>query len=123
MTTEIPPLPRNGAIQLTNMALAYQTMMDVVHHAGEGSPRLALFYGYSGYGKTVAAAYCAAEFDACYIVARSIWTQSTLLEAIADGTFGLMKRPADAGKGLDGVVRKESGYLNPASDILEGVQA
>ena len=47
----------------------------------------------------------------------------TLLEAIADGTFGLMKRPADAGKGLDGVVRKESGYLNPASDILEGVQA
>jgi beta-lysine 5,6-aminomutase alpha subunit len=43
----------------------------------------------------------------------------TLLDAIADGTFGLMKRPADAGKGLDGVVRKESGYLNPATDLLE----
>ncbi len=43
----------------------------------------------------------------------------TLLEAIADGTFGLMKRPADAGRGLDGVVRKESGYLNPATDLLE----
>ncbi len=83
MTTEIIPLPQGGAVQLTNMALAYQTMMDVVHHAGEGSPRMALFYGYSGYGKTVAAAHCAAEFDACYIVARSIWTQSTLLEAIA----------------------------------------
>jgi beta-lysine 5,6-aminomutase alpha subunit len=43
----------------------------------------------------------------------------TLLEAIADGTFGLMKRPADAGRGLEGVVRKESGYLNPATDLLE----
>jgi beta-lysine 5,6-aminomutase alpha subunit len=43
----------------------------------------------------------------------------TLLNAIADGTFGLMKRPADAGRGLDGVVRKSSAYLNPASDLLE----
>ncbi len=30
-----------------------------------------------------------------------------------------MKRPADAGRGLDGVVRKASGYLNPATDLLE----
>ena len=43
----------------------------------------------------------------------------TLLEAIADGTFGLMKRPADAGKGLDGVLRRAPGYLNPAVDLLE----
>ena len=42
-----------------------------------------------------------------------------LLDAIADGTFGLMKRPADAGRGLDGVVLKESGYLNPATQLLE----
>ena len=43
----------------------------------------------------------------------------TLLNAIADGTFGLMKRPADAGRGLDGVVRKAPDYVNPASDLLE----
>ncbi len=43
----------------------------------------------------------------------------TLLDAIADGTFGLMRRPADAGKGLDGVVRHAPGYLNPAVDLLE----
>src|SRR5215217_6461332 len=43
----------------------------------------------------------------------------TLLEAIADGTFGLMRRPADAGKGLDGVARRADGYLNPAIDLLE----
>jgi len=42
-----------------------------------------------------------------------------LLEAIADGTFGLMKRPSDAGRGLDGVAKKASGYYNPASEILE----
>ncbi|HEY6795591.1 MAG TPA: lysine 5,6-aminomutase subunit alpha [Kineosporiaceae bacterium] len=42
-----------------------------------------------------------------------------LLEAIADGTFGLMRRPPDGGKGLDGVARKAPGYLNPATDLLE----
>jgi len=42
-----------------------------------------------------------------------------LLNAIADGTFGLMRRPADRGKGADGVVVKADGYLNPASTLLE----
>jgi beta-lysine 5,6-aminomutase alpha subunit len=43
-----------------------------------------------------------------------------LLAAIADGTFGLMKRPPDAGRGLDGVARKAPEYFNPATEILEG---
>jgi beta-lysine 5,6-aminomutase alpha subunit len=42
-----------------------------------------------------------------------------LLEAIADGTFGLMKRPADKGRGLEGVARKAPDYWNPASEMLE----
>ena len=42
-----------------------------------------------------------------------------MLNAIADGTFGLMKRPADAGRGLDGVARKAPDYYNPASELLE----
>ncbi|GAA4443808.1 D-lysine 5,6-aminomutase subunit alpha [Actinokineospora soli] len=42
-----------------------------------------------------------------------------LLEAIAKGTFGLMKRPADAGKGADGVIAKADGYTNPATDLLD----
>jgi beta-lysine 5,6-aminomutase alpha subunit len=42
-----------------------------------------------------------------------------MLNAIADGTFGLMKRPADAGKGLDGVARRADGYLNPVADLLD----
>jgi len=43
-----------------------------------------------------------------------------LLAAIADGTFGTMKRPPDGGRGLDGVVRKAEGFCNPALDLLEG---
>jgi len=42
-----------------------------------------------------------------------------LLQAISDGTFGLMKRPSDAGKGLDGVVTCALGYDNPVSTLLE----
>jgi beta-lysine 5,6-aminomutase alpha subunit len=42
-----------------------------------------------------------------------------LLDAIADGTFGLMRRPADAGRGLDGVARKSGAYYNPATELLE----
>ena len=37
----------------------------------------------------------------------------TLLNAIADGTFGIMKRPADRGKGLDGVAKQERRLLQP----------
>ncbi|MDO9454617.1 lysine 5,6-aminomutase subunit alpha [Nocardioides sp.] len=42
-----------------------------------------------------------------------------LLDAIASGTFGLMKRPADAGRGLEGVAAKSSAYYNPATEILD----
>jgi beta-lysine 5,6-aminomutase alpha subunit len=45
-----------------------------------------------------------------------------LLTAIADGTFGITKRPADGGRGLDGVIERADGYLNPATEILEGHQ-
>jgi beta-lysine 5,6-aminomutase alpha subunit len=43
-----------------------------------------------------------------------------LLNAIGDGTFGIMKRPADRGKGLAGVARQEPDYCNPATELLEG---
>src|SRR5215475_5848026 len=46
----------------------------------------------------------------------------TLLEAIADGTFGLMRRPATAGKGIEGVVAHAPGYYNPATELMEASQ-
>jgi beta-lysine 5,6-aminomutase alpha subunit len=42
-----------------------------------------------------------------------------LLAAIADGTFGLMKRPADRGKGLDGVIERADDYDNAAITALD----
>ncbi|WP_433461378.1 lysine 5,6-aminomutase subunit alpha [Spirillospora sp. CA-128828] len=42
-----------------------------------------------------------------------------LLAAIAEGTFGITRRPPDAGKGLDGVVPRADGYFNPAIEILD----
>jgi beta-lysine 5,6-aminomutase alpha subunit len=42
-----------------------------------------------------------------------------LLTAIAEGTFGITKRPADGGRGLDGVIERADDYFNPASQILE----
>ncbi len=46
-------------------------------------------------------------------------TDDGLLNAIADGTFGITKRPADRGKGLDGVIVKADGYDNPAVTLME----
>ena len=43
-----------------------------------------------------------------------------LLPAIADGTFGITRRPTEGGKGLDGVVEQADGYWNPAVEALEG---
>jgi beta-lysine 5,6-aminomutase alpha subunit len=42
-----------------------------------------------------------------------------LLSAIADGTFGITRRPPDGGKGLDGVIERADGYVNPAIEILD----
>jgi beta-lysine 5,6-aminomutase alpha subunit len=42
-----------------------------------------------------------------------------LLAAVAEGTFGITRRPADAGRGLDGVVVRADGYFNPAAELLE----
>src|SRR5579875_832875 len=41
-----------------------------------------------------------------------------LLAAIAEGTFGVTRRPPDGGRGPDGVTEKAEGYFNPASEIL-----
>src|SRR5690348_8046316 len=47
-------------------------------------------------------------------------TAEGLLNAIAGGTFGVTRRPADGGRGLDGVIERAAGYFNPASEFLEG---
>jgi beta-lysine 5,6-aminomutase alpha subunit len=52
---------------------------------------------------------------------RQIGAQG-LLNAIGAGTFGVTRRPADGGRGLDGVVKRADGYYNPASERLEAAR-
>lgn len=65
-----------------NMSLALNTLHEAME-AGPGLPRIALFFGPSGYGKTVASAHAAAVTDAAYVQAREVWTAKSLLMAIA----------------------------------------
>ena len=59
--------------------------------------------------------------EAVQLLERILEHQHGLLDAIADGTFGLMKRPADGGRGLEGVARRSESYYNPATELLEDV--
>jgi len=56
--------------------------------------------------------------EAIDLLERIVADDAGLLGAIAEGTFGLMKRPADGGKGANGVITKAEGYINPANTLL-----
>jgi Cdc6-like AAA superfamily ATPase len=72
-----------GHAPLTNMSLLLSTLMDC-RESENPSARMGLYYGRSGYGKTVAAGFAAARTGAIYVQAQRIWTQKTVLEAIAE---------------------------------------
>jgi len=57
--------------------------------------------------------------DEAVALLRRISTEG-LLNAIADGTFGVARRPPGGGHGLDGVVTRADGYFNPVTEILDG---
>lgn len=75
--------PAPGLAQLTNMALALRTYLDC-QEAGPGEPRIGVLHGPSGYGKTVSMGFTAQRADAAYLEAKSVWTQRSLLLAIAE---------------------------------------
>lgn len=88
--------------QLTNMRLGLMTMLEC-QQAPEGSPRFGLFYGPSGYGKSVAAATVTARLDAAYVVAKTTWTQRSMLQAIAT-ELGIVRAAATADGMLDQII-------------------
>jgi beta-lysine 5,6-aminomutase alpha subunit len=57
--------------------------------------------------------------EAVDLLGRIVDHPEGLIQAIADGTFGITKRPADGGKGLDGVVELGPDAYNPALELLE----
>jgi DNA transposition AAA+ family ATPase len=75
--------PAAGHAQLTNMSLGLRTYLDCAD-AAPSLPRIGTFHGPSGFGKSVAMAFAAQRSGAAYVEAKSIWTQRSLLEAIAE---------------------------------------
>jgi Cdc6-like AAA superfamily ATPase len=73
---------RQGFAALTNMHLGLRTYLDC-EASGPGDPRIGLLYGNSGYGKSVSMAFTAQKNGAAYVEAKKVWTQRSLLEAIA----------------------------------------
>lgn len=57
-------------------------VMDQLMHRAPNMPGLGVFSGPSGYGKSIAAAHCANEYEAVYVECRSYFTQKSLLLAI-----------------------------------------
>jgi beta-lysine 5,6-aminomutase alpha subunit len=45
-----------------------------------------------------------------------------MLGAIEDGTFGDVRRRADEGRGMQGIIATEEGYFNPAVEIMQGAR-
>lgn len=112
--------PAAGHAQLTNMRLALKTYIDC-EEAGEGSPRMGLLYGPSGYGKSVASAFTASRTQAAYIEAKSIWTQRSILEAIAE-ELGIVRlersAPRILGQIIDQLNAEPRGLLIDEMDHL-----
>jgi beta-lysine 5,6-aminomutase alpha subunit len=99
---------------LSDRDLALQNVRYVVNAAGRLAEDFAPRPG--GFINARAARVLAESIE---LLERILEHDNGLLDAIADGTFGLMKRPADAGRGLEGVARKAPDYFNPATDLLE----
>jgi beta-lysine 5,6-aminomutase alpha subunit len=99
---------------LSDRDLALQNVRYVVNAAGRLAEDFAPRPG--GFINTRAARVLAESIE---LLERILEHDNGLLDAIADGTFGLMKRPADAGRGLEGVARKAPDYFNPATELLE----
>lgn len=71
----------NTTAPLQNVAL-FAELVDRAMNRAAHLPGLAIFYGPSGFGKSVAAAYGANKSRAYLVQVKSVWTQKTLCQAI-----------------------------------------
>lgn len=71
----------NTVAPLRNVS-ALVSLIDKVENRTPGLPGLAVFYGYSGFGKTTAAVYAANECDAYQVQMKSTWTQKKLCQSL-----------------------------------------
>lgn len=70
-----------GVAQVSNVAVCYEAL-ERVQSRHPSLPGIAVFYGRSGDGKSVAASYIANRLNAYYVQATSICTRKSFLESI-----------------------------------------
>ena len=73
--------PVNGIAQLRNVALCYQAVT-ATQNAHQYTPKLAVLYGRSGDGKSLATVFVAIRAGAYRVQVQSCWTKKYLLEMI-----------------------------------------
>lgn len=73
--------PVNNIAALANVGLCMDAMEKAVQRSRH-LPGIVSFFGYSGYGKSTAAAYVANRYRAHYIECRSSWNRSALAKHI-----------------------------------------
>jgi len=67
---------------LTNVSLTLQAV-ERAQRRSHGLPGIVVLHGPSGWGKSTAAAYTAAQTRAYYVAMQSVWTRRAFLEAVA----------------------------------------
>ena len=122
---------------LGNVALATSTLLRATN-APEHLPRIVVFSGPSGFGKSYAASYLSTRYHAYYIECKSTWTRKVVLEQIlrrmgiaAEGTTNSMLEQVCEQLAVSGrpLIVDEMDYLVDKKaveiirDIYEGSQA
>lgn len=67
---------------LTNVSLTVKAL-ERARSRARGLPGIVVLHGPSGWGKSTAAAYAAAQTRAYYVAMQSVWTRRAFLEAVA----------------------------------------
>jgi len=81
-TTNVVNLPPSGTTApLQNVALCTRLLQQAMNRPTH-LPGIVSFYGPSGWGKSISAAYASNKHSAYYIECKSTWTRKALLQAI-----------------------------------------
>lgn len=71
----------NGIEALRNVA-NLAVLIETLTHRAQGLPGMGTFYGFSGYGKTMAAIWCSNKYNAVLVEVRATWKAKFFLGAI-----------------------------------------
>lgn len=74
----------NNTLAPLRNVMSFMTMVDRLQDRGDGLPGMGVFFGPSGFGKSMAAMYCAMRIEACLVQCESSWTGAPLCRAILD---------------------------------------